>query len=345
MNTRGAVLRGAAPSWICGRYAVMRALTLAGGLPARCFGRERPSRANTFGVDSCRAAVMCLFALISVLLASGTAAEPLLDSATALDPVTTKDDCSRAGCHVVAVMAEPTHPLVEASNCAACHAPGEADGVPHPDVSGEKVLGMLSQPASQSKTCLECHADALEPSSRAKPAAEESKSESEDNGWYDHTPTQHEACDECHLIHGGSRGGLLSGPYPVRDHAIYEQAAYSGCFSTCHPPELVEARLTTTATRFRNADDNLHYRHVVDTTGRRGHSCRLCHASHQARNPQLIRPSMPYGKERLTLEFSARDTGGRCATSCHLTAEYDREEAIPSRMRVIAPNPVPEKNP
>ena len=45
---------------------------------------------------------------------------------------------------------------------------------------------------------------------------------------------------------------------------------------------------TSDATRFRNGEDNLHYRHVVGPRKDRGRSCRLCHAPHLAANPALV---------------------------------------------------------
>ncbi len=145
-------------------------------------------------------------------------------------------------------------------------------------------------------------------------------------------------------MHSGSPKGLLHGTFPVADYASYDRAIYSACFESCHPPGLVEEQRSTTATRFRNGDDNLHFRHVANQS--RGRSCRLCHLPHRSRNPGLVRTSMPFGNEkRLTLEFSAEETGGRCETSCHVPVAYDREEAIPSRMRVREPDSNSEKKP
>jgi hypothetical protein len=48
---------------------------------------------------------------------------------------------------------------------------------------------------------------------------------------------------------------------------------------------------------------------------------------------------MPFGREQLTLEFTATLDGGECTTSCHIPAAYDRNQAIPSTMRIAEPEP------
>ncbi len=203
-------------------------------------------------------------------------------------------------------------------------------------MEGEAGLGTLALSSSPVGSCLGCHAENFEVAPDPSKTDRESENGPGADGWHDHSTPPLASCGECHRVHDGSPKGLLRGAYPATDYAAYERGAYSGCLQSCHPPELVEAKETTTATRFRNAQDNLHYRHVVGAGKNRGRSCRLCHEPHQARNTELIRSSMPYGKERLTLDYSAGEAGGRCATSCHITTQYDREEAIPSRMRVLS---------
>ena len=138
-------------------------------------------------------------------------------------------------------------------------------------------------------------------------------------------------CAPCHPAHPQNASDLLHGDLPTHRYAAYERAAYSACTGSCHPPELVEDERTSSATRFRNGDDNLHYRHVVKP--RAGRSCGFCHVAHIAANPALVGREMPFGKQILTLDFDVTERGGRCATSCHTPAEYDRDEAVPSSMR------------
>ncbi len=207
-------------------------------------------------------------------------------------------------------------------DCVDCHDP-------HGGNTEAQLLG------SRGESCLSCHAKAFGPSrSKRLSAGDEPDAKPGATEITRHGTVEEDDCFECHLVHTGSAKGLLRGTFPVADYATYDRSIYSACFASCHPPELIETERTTSATRFRNGDNNLHFRHVAAHP--RGRSCRLCHAPHRARNSALVRGSMPFGKEqRLTLEFSAGETGGRCETSCHVPIEYDREVAIPSRMRVL----------
>ena len=176
--------------------------------------------------------------------------------------------------------------------------------------------------------CMECHSTDLDlPPLPAHSAAPDQSPDADEAQTFLHGPVREGLCGECHRIHDGPLRGVV----PKRPYASYERAAYSACWSSCHLPELVEESTTTTATRFRNGDDNLHFRHVAKQ--QRGRSCGLCHAPHQAEGPGLIQRGMPFGDEVLTLEFTPTETGGRCATSCHIPVGYDRQQAIPSIMR------------
>ncbi len=141
-------------------------------------------------------------------------------------------------------------------------------------------------------------------------------------------------CSPCHPEHETDKPppSLLHGSVPAGPYTTYTRAGYEGCYGECHKPELVEKARTTTSTRFRNGDDNLHFRHVAKQT--KGRSCSLCHSTHQATGAGLIRDDMPFGNEILTLEFSTSEDGGSCVTSCHITTEYNRRNAVPSPMRV-----------
>ncbi len=300
-------------------------------------------------------------------------------------PPRTENDCSTSGCHLELGGAAFVHRLVEAGDCAACHDSGEPAGEFHPQVTGEPAIGEISLSTSRQcrpchddhqlrhgseadgskdcvdchdphggdsgallrgergESCLACHAEAFEPSRQKRLSAGSPEPTPLADDLRQHGVVAEDRCDECHLMHAGSPKGLLRGEFPVADYASYDRASYSACLESCHPPELVESQPTTTATRFRNGDDNLHFRHVAARS--RGRSCRLCHAPHQTRNPALVRGAMPFGKERLTLEFSVGETGGRCESSCHLPTEYDRELAIPSRMRVLEPRSDSERKP
>lgn len=156
----------------------------------------------------------------------------------------------------------------------------------------------------------------------------------------EHGPIREGRCAPCHPAHPENASDLLHGELPRGRYAPYERTVYSACTGSCHSPALIEEETTTTATRFRNGQDNLHYRHVVRPGA--GRSCGFCHDPHVADNRALVRRGLPFGKERLTLNFESTQRGGRCATSCHIPVEYDRQEAVPSAMRVRDPAPAKE---
>jgi predicted CXXCH cytochrome family protein len=341
----------------------------------RSFLRERRarSRAKADLVDFLRIALYRILILVAALSAMpATAAPPR-----------TETDCTSSGCHMALSDPEFVHELVKQGDCMACHQSGAPDGEFHPPVIENPEIGEIAlftnrecrpchddhqlQHGSEAsgthdcvdchdphagdsasllhgkrgEACLSCHADAFEPSHQRRLSPSNFEPRPLEAELRRHGVVAEDRCVECHLIHDGSPKGLLRGAYPETDYAPYDRASYSACLESCHSPDLVEMEKTTTATLFRNGDDNLHFRHVASPA--RGRSCRLCHAPHLARNRGLVRTSMPFGKERLTLDFSAGETGGGCGTSCHLPAAYDRELAIPSRMRVVERNSNSEK--
>jgi predicted CXXCH cytochrome family protein len=190
--------------------------------------------------------------------------------------------------------------------------------------------------APERELCSACHAKTLELRTpwrtrrRAGADAEVAKVEITEHG-----PIREGSCAPCHPAHPKKASDLLYGTLPTGRYVAYERAAYSACTGSCHPPALIEDERTSSATRFRNGSDNLHYRHVVRP--RAGRSCRFCHDPHLADNPALVRRGLPFGKQVLTLDFEVTERGGRCTTSCHIPTEYDRDEAVPSSMRVREP--------
>ncbi len=266
-------------------------------------------------------------------------------------------------CHPAGEEGDPPHPppsdeggpplpatLLSDRNCVRCHAESaikhdggrtrtsgdESRGVgcldchdPHGGASAAMLRGIGEE------VCLTCHADEFEPARarrRRKSDAGEATETEDLEARLHGPPTEEGRCSACHLSHAENRPGLLRGALPTGAYAQYERPSYSSCWEPCHDAALVEEERTTSTTGFRNGDDNLHYRHVAKP--KRGRSCGLCHAPHRARGPGLIRNGMPYGKEVLTLRFTPTKSGGTCETSCHLSVEYSRTEAIPSRIRV-----------
>ena len=85
---------------------------------------------------------------------------------------------------------------------------------------------------------------------------------------------------------------------------------------------MVKDPKTTTLTKFRNGDQNLHFVHV--NKDERGRTCRACHEVHASKQKHQIRDAVPYGKTgyMLKVNFTQTATGGSCAQTCHLTRSY-----------------------
>ena len=84
---------------------------------------------------------------------------------------------------------------------------------------------------------------------------------------------------------------------------------------------------TTTLTKFRNGDENLHYVHV--NKDERGRTCRACHEVHASKQTHQIRDAVPYGHTgyMLKINFTQTPTGGICAKTCHVTRSYTNSVA------------------
>lgn len=138
-----------------------------------------------------------------------------------------------------------------------------------------------------------------------------------------HAPIETEGCTACHAPHGGDRFRMLKENFPSSFYAPYTRESYALCFQ-CHEESLVEARVTTTATEFRDGDQNLHAVHV--DAGERGRTCRACHDVHGATEPHLLQESVPFGSHgwRLPLNWRESEHGGSCAKTCHMVKSYDR---------------------
>lgn len=138
-----------------------------------------------------------------------------------------------------------------------------------------------------------------------------------------HGPINDGQCSGCHDVHGGMRQSLLTAPYSGELYQPFAEESYALCF-TCHDPALAREPRTTTATRFRNGDLNLHYLHVTapDESGR---SCRFCHDTHASAAPRQMRASVSYGQWELPIRFEATDTGGTCGAGCHRERDYTRD--------------------
>ena len=136
-----------------------------------------------------------------------------------------------------------------------------------------------------------------------------------------HGPVADKDCSACHLPHGGDNFRLLTKAYPAEFYSPYDPKLYSLCFD-CHEESMVKEAKTTTLTKFRNGDQNLHYLHV--NKDERGRTCRACHEVHASQQKHQIRDAVPYGHTgyMLKINFTQTATGGTCAKTCHVTRSY-----------------------
>jgi predicted CXXCH cytochrome family protein len=137
-----------------------------------------------------------------------------------------------------------------------------------------------------------------------------------------HTPFAEGKCTACHDAHSSNYYKHLKLAYPEGIYASYKISAYALCVS-CHKKldEVMTEPRTLTLTMFRNGNANQHFRHVNKVKGR---TCSVCHHPHGLEQQGLIKDAFRFGNRMLTVDFEKTDSGGRCTTTCHREATYDR---------------------
>jgi hypothetical protein len=72
---------------------------------------------------------------------------------------------------------------------------------------------------------------------------------------------------------------------------------------------------------------------------KRGRTCRACHDTHTSDHAHIIREAVSYGTSdwELPINYKPTPTGGSCATGCHQTLRYDRDNPVNDRL----PQPEP----
>lgn len=143
---------------------------------------------------------------------------------------------------------------------------------------------------------------------------------------HQHGPVTDKDCSACHLTHGGDNFRLLTKEYPAQFYSAYDPKLYALCFD-CHEESIVKDPKTTTLTKFRNGDQNLHFVHV--NKDERGRTCRACHEVHASQQVHQIRDAVPYGRTgyMLKINFTQEPWGGTCAKTCHVTRSYTNSVA------------------
>ena len=142
-----------------------------------------------------------------------------------------------------------------------------------------------------------------------------------------HGPVESKDCSACHNPHGSEHFRLLNLDYPSQFYSAYDPTLYALCFD-CHEASMLTTPETTTLTRFRDGNRNLHYVHV--NKAERGRTCRACHEVHASPQAHQIRAKVPFGSKgwMLKINFTPTPTGGSCAKTCHATKTYNNSAVV-----------------
>lgn len=226
-------------------------------------------------------------------------------------PIDSAVSCITSSCHADMGKKKYSHEVgVNKKYCNKCH---------EIEKEGEHSFKIL--PLETRLLCVQCHSEEI----AAPPELEKSppKVIVKDGGYF-HAPFAEGKCTECHNAHESPFQKHLKAEYPGEFYVSYSAGAYSLCLNVnCHKgleKALTEPR-TLIYTKFRNGNLNLHFRHVNKEKGR---TCRACHHHHNSKYPKLIRETFPFRKKILTIEYKKTETGGGCATTCHIPVKYDR---------------------
>jgi predicted CXXCH cytochrome family protein len=204
--------------------------------------------------------------------------------------------------------AQTTHDAVSTgAKCLSCHDPHAANV--------EKLLTRLPF-----DLCINCHGKDGVKDHNDKPLTN-FKTLLAENPQH-HGPVASKDCSSCHNPHGSDHFRLLGFDYPAQFYSPYEAKLYALCWD-CHEKTILDTPETTTLTRFRDGNRNLHYIHV--NKAERGRTCRACHEVHASKQPHQIRDAVPYGAQgwMLKINYTQTPTGGTCAKTCHATKSYN----------------------
>ena len=197
-------------------------------------------------------------------------------------------------------------PMSEGKSCENCHS-----------VHASNQVALLSSTVSD--LCLNCHNEQVKTNTRTLSNIKAQM----DQMSHLHGPLREGNCVACHQAHGSDFDSILDNSFPTKFYSGYDAESYQLCFD-CHDQKQVMSE-TSTVTGFRNGDVNLHYLH---TNREKGRSCRACHHEHGSSNEKNIRAEVQYGKWKMPVIFELTETGGGCATGCHIMYKYDRENPV-----------------
>jgi predicted CXXCH cytochrome family protein len=234
-------------------------------------------------------------------------------------PIDTEASCITSSCHADMGKKKYVHAVgVNSKYCNKCH-----------EIVMEGEHRFKKIPSETHPLCSQCHSK--ESTVPADIKGSPPKVMTGDKKTKLHVPFAEGKCTECHDPHESNFYKHLKAQYPREFYASYSAGTYSLCYK-CHKEmkeALAEPR-TLNATKFRNGNLNLHFRHVNKTKGR---TCKICHHHHGSKNPKLIKELFLFGKRKLAIKYEETKTGGSCTTACHVPVKYDRYNPVEISMK------------
>ncbi len=191
----------------------------------------------------------------------------------------------------------------EEKSCVNCHNP-------HASTEPSFLL------ANEKEVCLKCHNKVI--ISEEREIANIQKLV--DNSDFVHKPIKTDGCIICHKPHASNNPFLLKSKFPTGRYAPAVADNFGICFE-CHESYLFEKETTTTATNFRNDEQNLHTVHI---NGEKGRNCNICHNVHAGARPHLIANVVSFGEWEMPVNYTSSEDGGSCNPGCHSEKSYKR---------------------
>lgn len=186
--------------------------------------------------------------------------------------------------------------------CQKCHSPHSS--------SHNKILK-----EEQDVLCLNCHNKKIDTETKQIDNIKEKLN----NAKYKHAPIE-EGCVVCHNPHASDNTALLNGAFPEGEYTKASVESFELCFN-CHDTDLLEKEFSSTATNFRNGEQNLHFTHI---NGDKGRNCNICHDVHASKNKFLIKKRVNFGTWNMPMNFILHENGASCRTGCHTERKYTR---------------------
>lgn len=186
------------------------------------------------------------------------------------------------------------------SNCHSPHASDQSNFLLYPD----KDL------------CLSCHNKTITNGDRTVSNIGEFLK----SGNYIHAIIDIDGCSVCHNPHFSDQLLLLNEKFPVGQYAGAIAENFALCFM-CHDSNLMTIEFTTSATNFRNGEQNMHFLHI---NGDKGRNCNVCHNVHGSANEHLIADKVIFAQWEMPIQYKIELNGGSCKTGCHGEKKYYR---------------------